>query len=52
MARQPTHGMSEQRLKRGNHARLKTDKTDDLIDQNNVVSRQAHFIKLQLRRWN
>ena len=49
MTRQPTHRMSEQRLKRSDHTSLKADKTDNLIDKNNVVSRQAHFIKLHLR---
>jgi hypothetical protein len=47
MPRQPANRMS-QRPENGDHARLKTDKADNLVNQHNVVRCQADLIKLVL----
>ncbi|MNN78682.1 hypothetical protein D3C81_1952570 [compost metagenome] len=47
--RQPAHRVPQQCLKCRYHAGLKTDKANNLVDDNNVVGRQADLIKLQLR---
>ena len=49
MARQPANGMAKQSLKDRNHARLKTDKADDLVNHHNVIGRETHLIKLVSR---
>ena len=49
MARQPADGMAEQCLKDGDHARLKTDKADYLVNYHNVIDRQTYLIKLVSR---